>query len=208
MRSSGYTQISANVFLARPGRGFMWTSRPMIGLGCRLFSDPPICSCGADNSFPDDRLVRKNFFARKGVPSLWGSSFPRVDEDSSETRGGAIFCAGVKSLIVQECMFVANSASKDGGALCAIGGETLKVSRSVFIGNRAKWGGALFVANFAKVEVSDCVFIANTAGALGAALSAVRCGQVCVSRCITLWNVAKRAVGDFEFDKCDSCLVR
>jgi hypothetical protein len=115
---------------------------------------------------------------------------PPTDED--EDKGGAIYMYAVECmLVIERCRFENNGISSygmtlDGGAIYIKGGvrSALRMSRSTFESNQATSNGGAVVINScggshpscdyglfaggAGVEITDCSFIANTAGGAAA----------------------------------------
>ena len=79
--------------------------------------------------------------------------------------GGAIFTSG-KNTLIQDNLFVENSATKLGGAIGAVGAKNLKIINNTFINNTVEsdevFGGAVGIAN-STATVNNNIFLDNWA---------------------------------------------
>ena len=85
--------------------------------------------------------------------------------NSATNNGGAINGEGARFIEVTNCYFVKNDAGNHGGAVCIIS-EECKVLNSIFEFNKAlEDGGALKLGNWGTEEgiVSNCIFRGNIA---------------------------------------------
>ncbi len=97
-----------------------------------------------------------------GVASVESSNFTQNQVIGKQGLGGAIY---VTRLAVNNSVFERNTASLGGGAIC---GETLHIQGSLFQFNSAYVGGVISVPSG---NISNCLFIHNTALDTGGALS-------------------------------------
>jgi len=66
-----------------------------------------------------------------------------------------------RSLVLDGCKFVKNTAEEEGGAISANGATSLLISNTLFQDNTAKYGGALYIASSDQLRIEKCSFIGN-----------------------------------------------
>ncbi len=90
-----------------------------------------------------------------------------------EFNGGAIYCDD-SSPIIEDCLFINNSANGGGGAMCLYNWSSPEIRRTRFAGNHAPDGGAIFVCNpeggYSWPYFEEVVFDNNIATNAGGAI--------------------------------------
>lgn len=92
------------------------------------------------------------------------------NNDTSQGDGGAVRYFDAHKAIITDCEFDENFSDRDGGAISAFQTE-LYLESSDFVGNNVSNqdnGGAIYGVSSSGIEVVDCKFYSNFAGAGGA----------------------------------------
>ena len=100
-------------------------------------------------------------YNNSGVLAVSHSTF---SDNSSAGAAAAIYSDGSSdgSLLVVDCLFNGNSATKSGGAIYAYFGRTVSISHSTFSNNSASTGGAIY-GYYGNLTIRSSTFTQNSA---------------------------------------------
>ncbi len=133
---------------------------------------------------------------RGGAVCTRGNALLRMEDcllaQNEAWRGGAICAFDASSILATNCNFSSNSASATSGAIRLWGSETrCDLTDCVFIGNTAgNDAGAIHLLNGSSGHVTRCRFTGNQ-GDSGGAIKAEGNASVHVAMCLAISNVAR-----------------
>ncbi len=90
--------------------------------------------------------------------------------------GGAIAVKDYDDLVIDNCLFIDNSAVKSGstyppsGGAIALWGSSPKITNSTFINNKAEYGGAIILYNESNARIEHNLFFDNESNTSGGAI--------------------------------------
>lgn len=117
-----------------------------------------------------------------------------------DTRGGIYFFTGQSGIWIRREIFAFNRVSKDGGAVFFYNCQDILVEDCIFICNSAKWGGAMYFEKCRDIVLRNNKFILNLAIRDGGAVSFSHSSNIRVlDGNIYLGNKAFRSSSDIEF---------
>jgi len=131
-------------------------------------------------------------FCEGASPTFDGCVFGANTVDGAGVKGGALYCTGISSPVIDGCRFIGNAAggSSDGmgGAMAFENGVDAAIYNTVVDGNYCgHLGGGIYVDS-SGLSMSGCTIADNGASA-GAGLS-TQGGTFIITGCSFLWNEA------------------
>jgi hypothetical protein len=106
--------------------------------------------------------------------------------------GGAIAVKNYDDLLIENCLFINNTAVKSGltyppsGGAIALWGSSPKIINSTFINNKAEYGGAIILYNGSNARIEHNLFFDNEANTSGGAIEiANNCNPILLNNTIT-----------------------
>ncbi|MHC5109376.1 MAG: hypothetical protein ACYTHJ_05810 [Planctomycetota bacterium] len=87
----------------------------------------------------------------------------------NRARSGAAILGGFNEPLISDCFFYSNTASWKGGGVYSVYADEGTISICVFVANFGLNGGAFCNNQESSPEISECLFVGNTAGS-GAAM--------------------------------------
>jgi predicted outer membrane repeat protein len=118
------------------------------------------------------------------APNVYGCVFT---DNSSDLKGGAIYCTNSSSGWIRSSDFLGNS-SFNGGAISLNYSSSPEISTCFFDGNSAEDGGAIGTFNGCAPDIESCTFVHNTATEGGCLHFAFNSNPI-VHQCILSFSV-------------------
>ncbi len=99
----------------------------------------------------------------RASPTIDNCIFRENNVHTSDDHGGGAIGARESSMIVTNCMFVSNTASRNGGAVCYRYYCSPVIENCQFIQNDSRKGGAIYFDEYCSPVILNCLLDSNTA---------------------------------------------
>jgi len=113
----------------------------------------------------------------------------RITDNLADSYGGGVYCY-YSSPVISRCSIIANESKYSGGGVYCSYGSSCTITDSIVEGNVAKYdAGGVYGGSQASVILSNCAFVANSAGDEGGAVSCYY-GTATITNCTFVYNEA------------------
>ena len=165
---AGVTIELENGTYAGPGNRDLDFLGKEIGV-CSLSGDPDLCIIDCEG-------LGRAFFLHSGeglASSVRGITLTHgyVSGTSPDNGGGAVYCAGVRT-VIENCKIVDNHADGDGGAVFCDSASVAIINCTIADNTSGGSGGGLCFADSSHPEITDCTVTHNTAQLSGGGIAA------------------------------------
>jgi hypothetical protein len=130
---------------------------------------------------------------------LYGRSIHGSGGADMMNYGGAIWADNAGTITISNCMFNRCKTSQDGSAIFAQNGTNIIMSDTTVKHCESGFFGGVYVKQ-GNAQITDCIFLNNHATTFGAALYFYECPAVDVTSCLVVGNTAGAVAGIYSFD--------